>query len=208
MHRDEQIGDKLHAAAIAESTEIMADPREAGEDVTATRIGRLVAAAIEREVAGDGLRAGAGERAIEHDDTGGGEPVARPLLRLDRECADLGDDEPWPLLRGKSFGRFVERRDARQTGQHEIGAVGRLCRRAAQSCPRSGGCDRSALIDIEAADPETGRDQVARDRAAHDAEPDDRNAFDRLGHLPPQSCRIGSPRMYLPRQNRRVGLSV
>src|SRR5207248_3722715 len=104
MHRDEQVRDKFHAAAIAESTEIMADPRKAGEGVTAARIGRLVAAAIEREIAGDGLRAGAGERAIEHDDPGGGEPVARPLLRLDRECADLGDDEPWPLLRGKSFG--------------------------------------------------------------------------------------------------------
>src|SRR5205085_6697439 len=49
MHRDEQVRDKFHAAAIAEGAEIMAHPGEAGEGVTAARIDRLVAAAIERE---------------------------------------------------------------------------------------------------------------------------------------------------------------
>ena len=62
---DQQIGDELHPAAIAERAEIMADPRKGGEGVTAAAIGGLVAARIDREVAGDGLRAGAGDRAIE-----------------------------------------------------------------------------------------------------------------------------------------------
>jgi hypothetical protein len=113
VHRDQQIGDKFHPAAFAERAEIVADPGETVEHRAGAAESGLVAAAIEREIAGHSLRAGAGQRAIERDDARGGEPVARPLLDVDRQGADLGDNETRPWLCSESRGGRVQRFSAR-----------------------------------------------------------------------------------------------
>jgi hypothetical protein len=201
VHRDEQVGDELHPAAVAEFAEVMRRPGEGVEHRRHAAKGGLVAAGIDREVARHRLRPGAGDRAVQQGDAGGGEAVARRRLDRDRQGADLGDDEAGHRLCRKLGRGAVERLAARQAGQGESGAADRIGR----GCCRGDAVEIACGVGVVAAHRIAGGEQVAGDRPAHDAEADDRDGARRRRH---QLCRIGSPRTYLPRQNISTGLSV
>ena len=185
VHRDQQIGDELHAAAVAEGAEIMRHSREPVEDRTA-----------------------AAERAASS-------PLANTARSFTAACAPVPDSGqsssiiPAAASRSRaayfaSIGKVLtttntspgcgcatkvpatvasSARDARQRNQRDL--------RAADAAPAAAiGRAHPVLrqrphlrrVDIVAAHRKPGGGEVARDRATHDAEPDHRDAA-RLGHI-------------------------
>ena len=79
VDRDQQVRDELHLHAVAEGAEVIRLPREIREHRHQALDRLRVAARVDDEVAIARLRAGAGERAVEHRVTGGAQ---RGLGRL------------------------------------------------------------------------------------------------------------------------------
>ncbi|HEY1504802.1 MAG TPA: hypothetical protein VGF92_10925 [Stellaceae bacterium] len=136
VHRDQQIGDEFHLAAVAEGTEIVRRAGEAVEHRLGAHVGRALAAGVDREIARQGLRAGARKRTIEQRDAAAGKHRARFLFGFDRQGAELGDDEARGLRGEQVRDGFLEGLDARQARQHDIRALRRRARRCRRYASR------------------------------------------------------------------------
>ena len=162
VHRDQQIGDEFHPAAVAELAEIVADPGEGGEGNSRHRA--YAASSPLPYSARSRVRACAPVPDSGQSSSvmpAAREPVVRHLLRLDRKGAEFGDDapgmrrgdearRPWRPARRRSAGWSVRRPHPRAASAAE--AAGHAADRPQRRQPRR--------IDIEAADREPGSDQV------------------------------------------------
>ena len=180
MDRDQQIGDELHAAAVAERADMIMRAREALEHRDGALIGGLLARGVDREIAGARLGAGARQRTVEQYDPDFGQRVAAALLGGDGQGAGLQRDQP--LASGgdqpvRAADHVVERGLAGQRQDREIGLghrLGRACRGLAAEFRQR---RHAGGVDIAPHHAEAGLQEVRRHGRSHDAEPDHANGL-------------------------------
>ena len=189
VDRDQQVGHVFHAAAVAELAEVVRRARKAGKNRAQATDDFGIAARIDDNVLDLRLRAGAADRAVEHDVTGFGECACGGMLVVERQRAGLDDH-------ARFYARGDNRRDRHRerVGAGQAGDDGRRLGRklASVRCDLDTGAgERPAAlrVDIVADHAPTGGDEVLRKRAAHDAETDDTDAAFVSCHASSRNCR-------------------
>ncbi len=173
VDRDQEIGDELHAAAVAEGAEVVVLAREIGEEGPERRDSPGIAARIDDEVLDGGLRAGAAQGAVQRDVPGLAENPFHPELVVERERAGLDDDAPLDLRSGdllRHLDHGPRMRQARDDGRRLPRDLGRVRRDLDAGI---GQFRPPRRVHVETDHVPAGRREVPRHGAAHDAEADD-----------------------------------
>ncbi len=203
---DQEVRDIFHAAAVAEYAEVVRGAGETGEQRLELADRLAVAAGVDHEILGPGLRAGAADRTIEHHMAGLAQHAFGLDLVVDRERARFDDHARTHAGGDDLLRRLLERGGLGQTGDdgRHRGGERRHVGRDLHAGARQGAA--ASRVDVVAHDVPAGLDEVLRERAAHDAETDDTDFP--LGHSALR-CVIDSSRtLYVGRAAVQAGPAV
>ena len=180
---DQQIGDVLDLAAVAEFADVIDLAAEVAEHRAQLPDQCGIAAGVENEIARDGLRAGAAHRRVEHRVPGLGQHARGLLLVGDGEGAHLDEHHALELGCGNFAHRIHQGLRLGQAGENGRRGSGDIDGVAGDLDAGAGRFAAARGADVVADHAPAGPAQIFGEGAAHDAEADDADRA--LGFLRP-----------------------